>query len=161
MPINTNAIKIRVAIADDHPMVLKGLQHMLAMCSRIELCGTFVNGEDLLKNIEVLSFDVLLLDIQLPGIQGDEIAAIISQQYPDIHILVITNLAQSAYVHKMLGKGASGYLLKNTDVNTLIAAIEAVNKGQQFIDPSLKEALLQDMLNEKKKVQSTVFSRRE
>lgn len=155
--------KIKVAIADDHQVVLSGIQNMLNSCPHIELRGQYQSGQSLLDGLVVEQPDVLLLDIQMPDKTGDELAKIISKKYPAIRILALTVFDTPFYIRSMMQNGCQGYLLKNTDQQTLIDAIETLYNNGQYIEPSLKEQLLQNMLRIKKQnVQSVpVLTKRE
>ncbi len=141
---------ITVAIIDDHPMVITGIQNMLAPCTHINMIATYESGDALLHGLNLQQPDVLLLDIQLPGIKGDELAEMIRQKWPAVKILAMTGFDTPFYVRNMLGKGCLGYLLKNTGQQTLVHAIETVNRGEIYIDETLKEQLLQHVLKIKK-----------
>ncbi len=155
---------IKVAIIDDHPMVITGIQNMLSPCKQIRLVDSYETGDALLEGLEKKQPDVLLLDIQLPGIKGDELAEIIRERWPDIKILAMTGFDTPFYVRNMFDKGCLGYMLKNTDQSTLIHAIETVYKGERFIDEMLKEQLAMQVLKIKKSNASgppPVLTRRE
>ncbi len=137
---------ITVAIIDDHPMVINGIQNMLASSRHIKMIATYESGTELLTGLEQQQPDVLLLDIQLPGMKGDELAEIIQKQWPAIRILAMTGFDTPFYVRNMLEKGCIGYLLKNTGQKTLVHAIETANRGETYIDETLKEQLLQHVL---------------
>jgi DNA-binding NarL/FixJ family response regulator len=127
-------------IADDHQMVIRGLNDMLRDVAHIHVKGTYTTGKELLAGLQKEQPDVLILDIQMPEMTGDEAAAVIVKQYPSVRILVLTNSDQAFHAQNMLQKGALGYLLKNTDPDTLVKAVETVHSGRQFIDPYMKEA---------------------
>lgn len=154
---------IKVAITDDHPLAVAGLQNMLASCSHIFVQNTYYNGADLLRGLETTQPDVLLLDVILPDIKGSELAAMIHSRYPAIKILAITSLDAPVHVKAMLRNGCTGYLLKNTDVQTLIHAIEEVNEGREYIEPSIKEQMLQNVLHFRKNtnIKKPTLTRRE
>lgn len=134
-------MKIRIAIADDHPMIIGGLQNMLSAYPHIVLEGAYGTGAELLKGLQQQLPDVLLLDIQLPDKTGDELATTILKKYPEQKILTLTNFNSMLYVHNMLRIGVKGYILKTTDPETLIKAIEEVYKGEEFIDQAVKSKL--------------------
>lgn len=142
-------MSINIAIVDDHPMVLAGLQQLLMSFNNICVSNTYSCGKELLKGLKETRPDVLLLDIRLPDIGGEELAATIVQHYPGVHILVITTMDTAQQIKSMLKAGCLGYLLKNADRETLIEAIETVYKGRQYISAQLKEVLFQDMLDER------------
>jgi len=123
---------IKVAITDDHPLAIAGLQNMLSSSAQIVVTHTYNNGKDLMHGLETEQPDVLLLDVLLPDIKGPDLAADIHARYPDIKILAITSLDAPVHVKAMLRNGCTGYLLKNTDVQTLINAITDVNNGKEY-----------------------------
>ncbi len=137
---------IYVAIADDHPMVITGLQNMLSTAAHITVQAVYENGKDLLEGLKLQIPQVLLLDILLPDITGQELAAIISKQYPKVRILAITSLDAPSHVKSMMRNGCAGYILKNTRVKTLITAIEQVHAGETYIEPALKDQMMQNVL---------------
>lgn len=156
-------MSIKVVITDDHPLAIAGLQNMLASSSHIIVQHTFNNGTDLLKGLESEQPDVLLLDVLLPDITGHELAGIIHKKYPKINILAITSLDAPIHVKAMLRNGCKGYLLKSSDVQTLIHAIEEVNKGKEYIEPSIKDQMLHNMLHfrKQKNIKKPTLTRRE
>lgn len=134
---------ITIAIADDHPMILNGIRDMLQECNHIRITATYLHGEALLAGLQQDVPDVLILDIQMPGLNGDELVFLIRKQYPALPILILTNFDNTLYVNNLINNGASGYLLKNTDRDTLIRAIAQVHEGKQFLLPEMKEKLEQ------------------
>lgn len=143
-------MNIRIAIADDHPMIIGGVQNMLSNYSHITLMGIYSNGVELMAGLEQAQPDVLLLDIQLPGKTGDELAPLILKKYPEIRILTLTNLDSSLYIHNMLRQGVHGYVLKTSDPTTVVKGIEHVYAGEQFLDPAIQEKLERFMVSMKK-----------
>jgi DNA-binding NarL/FixJ family response regulator len=156
------ATVIKIAIADDHPLVINGLHHILSNSADMKVVGSYANGDELLKGIAVTQPDVLLLDIQMPGQTGDELAEIVSEKYPAIKMLALTNLDNVYYIKNMLRRGVLGYLLKTTRDEILISAIRTVYGGKQFLEPVLKEKILQDATEAKKDFAAEpILSRRE
>lgn len=155
-------MKIKIAIADDHPLVINGLRHILGNCNDMKISGCYTNGQELLKGIAGQQPDVLLLDIQMPGQTGDELAEIISAQYPAIKILALTNQDNVFYIKSMMRKGASGYILKTTSEEILLDAIRTVHKGGEYMDPILEPKVVQDEVEMREQpVARPVLSRRE
>lgn len=141
---------IRTAIVDNHPMTIHGVQTMLAPYRHIQLTTTYTSGKALLAGLELAQPDVLLLDIMLPDTSGKELAETINANWPDIRILALTSLDAPSHVKGMIRRGCTGYLLKDTDAPTLVHAIEQVYEGKEFIEPSIKEQILQNVLRLKK-----------
>lgn len=144
-------MSIKVTIADDHPVVVEGIRNILQEDKRIEVLDCCKDAETMLAALKKRQPDVVLLDIQMPGQQGDEISKIITAKYPAIAILTLTNLNQTFHVRNMFLNGARGYLLKSTDKHTLLQAIETVHKGEQYVDASLREQMLYEMIETRAK----------
>lgn len=155
-------MSIKVTITDDHPVVLKGLQKILEEDSNIEVYDRCSNGDELLSTLRKRQPDVLLLDIQMPGKEGGELAKIITETYPQIAILILTNLSQTFHVRDVFLNGAKGYVLKSSDPFILTQAIESVHEGHQYIDPALRELMVNDMLEIKTTQNTTpILTKRE
>lgn len=133
---------ILVSIVDDHPLATSGIRSMLEGYANIEVQGTYHTASALMEGLSSVLPDVLLLDILMPGQSGKVLAPAIKELYPSVKIVALTSLDAPAMVSSMMRRGCSGYLLKDTDRQNLIAAIETVHGGKEFIDPSLKEKIL-------------------
>jgi len=144
-------MKIKLAIADDHPMVVRGLTDIVRPCPHIEVVATYGTGKDLLHGLSLQLPDVLLLDIQLPDLQGDELARTITKQYPSVRILVVSSIDIAYRVKDMMQLGCAGYLLKSTAPETLVEAIEKVYQGTEFLEPNLKDELLASVFHPEKR----------
>ncbi len=142
--------QIRIAIADDHPMVIKGLQNIIADYPHIILTGIYATGAALLQDLRRQTPDVLLLDIHLPDKTGVELAPVILDTWPAIRILTLTNADSALYVRNMLRHGVHGYALKTIDPEKLIQAVEAVHRGEQYIDASLREKVEETPMRNRK-----------
>jgi DNA-binding NarL/FixJ family response regulator len=142
-------MKIKIAIVDDHPMVILGLSTMLSEYDFIDIIDTYPNGVNVMAGLEERLPDVLLLDIQMPEITGSELAPVILEKFPGIKIITLTNFDNGLYAHNMIKAGVLGYLLKTTEEAMLIEAIKVVYEGKPFIEPSIQQkmASLQDKTN--------------
>jgi len=141
---------IRVAITDDHPLVVTGLQKVIEACPHIETSGTYPDGKSLLDGLRSQQPDVLLLDMQLPDTTGRELAAEIRRSWPDIRIIVLTSLEATDNIEEMIQAGCTGYLLKSTtDPDRLIHAVERAYRNEVFLDESLQQQMLSNMLRKK------------
>ncbi len=155
-------MNIKIAIADDHPLVINGLHHILNGHPDMLITNSYSNGTELLAGLAIAAPDILLLDIQMPGQTGDELAQIISKEYPAIKILALTNQDDLYYINTMMNNGVLGYVLKTTSEEILINAIQTVYRGGEYLDPVLKEKLImQEEQVERIKNATPVLSHRE
>lgn len=153
---------ISIAIADDHPITVDGLKLMLSNQKDMRLVATYPDGNRLLEGLEQQTPDILLLDIKMPGIPGEEVAKLIAKKFPDIRIIALSYLDSVYYVRTMMKSGVSGYLSKNCSNETLIRAIRQVYNGEQYVEDFLKEKILQSALSNKKENRDHVrLTRRE
>lgn len=141
---------IKIAIADDHPLVINGLKLILANNRQMELAGCYNNGRELLAGLKNDRPDVLILDIHMPGQTGDELAGLIAELYPDVKMLALTNEDSVYHIKNMLRKGVQGYILKTTSEDILLEAILKVHNGEQYLENVLKQKVIQDTLQAKK-----------
>lgn len=139
--------QIRIAIADDHLLVINGLTAMLEKSEGLRLVFSATNGADLLLQLQEQQADVLLLDIQLPDANGIELCKQIHALYPKLKIIALTNFEQSSYVKQMVRNGALGYLLKNIDGKTLNAAIRAVVQDKPYIQEQIRNNMLNEVIS--------------
>ncbi len=141
-----NSNTINIAITDDHQMVLEGLQHMLKAYADFNIIDTYTTGNALLAGLKHRQPDVLLLDVHLNDFVGEDLVPLLIKQFPAMRILAITSIDNTSRVRNLIRMGCLGYLLKNTPASTLANGIRTVAMGTSFVDPVLKEQLLQDLL---------------
>src|SRR5690606_3384462 len=134
---------IKIAIVDDHQFLITGLVTLLKPYKHIKIAGTFTRVDDLEKSLSEKLPDVLLLDLLMPEKQGKDLAPDLLIRYPDLKILALTSLDSPAMVSTMMRKGCKGYVLKDTEPEALVHAIETVHHGETFIEPAMKEELVQ------------------
>ncbi len=139
---------IKVAITDDHEMVLKGLQQMLTEDPGIDLTGVYLNGKDLLEGLAKTVPDVLLLDLHLPDKTGAELAREILSVYPSLKIMVLSGSGDIKHVKEMMQIGCKGYSLKNIAQKTLLTAITQLYQGEHYLTPALKEGLFRESITQ-------------
>lgn len=137
---------IKISICDDHQMILKGLESMLEDTGSIQILDTFSNGRELREVIPSRVPDVLLLDINLPDTSGIELCRELNIKFPSLSIIALSNHSETAFIKNMLRNGASGYMLKNTDKNELIRAIECVHHGGRYLPRSIQKILLNESI---------------
>lgn len=137
---NTNNIKL--LIVDDHQMFIDGLKAILRHFTNITVIGEALSGEDALVFLDSSEPDVIITDISMPGMKGDELAKKVSELYPNIRILALSMHNDIAIIDKMIKAGVKGYILKNTGRKELIEAVNAVSRGETFYSTEVKEEML-------------------
>jgi DNA-binding NarL/FixJ family response regulator len=122
---------IKVLLADDHPLVRSGIHSLLDKVADIEMVGEASNGEEALRLVAERNPDVLLLDMELPDIEGAQVAQQVHQLYPSVKTLVLSAHDDAVYVREALRLGAAGYLSKEEAPEFIIEAIRGVAQGEQ------------------------------
>jgi DNA-binding NarL/FixJ family response regulator len=136
--------KIRVLIADDHAIVREGVRALLTLSDDIEVVGEAANGQEAIEEARVLSPDVILMDIAMPGLGGLEATLEIRKENPAARILVLTQYEDREYIRRFLKAGVSGYVLKKSAGADLTAAIRAVHRGGLVLDPEVAREAMRD-----------------
>jgi len=135
----------RVFIVDDHRVLSDGLSLVVAAESDMELVGTCMTGEELLAVLTDAEVDVVLLDINLPGISGIEVCEKIRKKHPGVRVIGLSTYDKGSIVRRMLKAGASGYVLKNAGSEELLKAIRSVCAGETYISERVNKILLDDL----------------
>jgi DNA-binding NarL/FixJ family response regulator len=133
---------IRVLVVDDHQVVRHGLRTFLDIQDDIEVVGEAADGAQAVEQAEVLRPDVMLLDLQLPSVDGVEALRMLRDRDNPTRVLVLTSFTEPAKVVPALRAGAAGYLFKDVDPEALAQAIRAVHAGQVLLEPEVAAALL-------------------
>jgi two-component system response regulator DesR len=129
--------KIRVVLAEDQAMVLGALAALLEMEEDIEVVARVRTGPEALRVVQQLRPEVLITDIEMPGLSGLEVALEIKQLNYPVRAIILTTFARAGYLRRALDAGASGYLLKDMPAEQLADAVRRVHKGLRVIDPQL------------------------
>lgn len=132
---------IRLMIADDHAIMREGLKQLFALAPDVRVVAEAENGAMLLEQLRVSDIDLLLLDMSMPGICGDDLVARLRFRYPHLPILVLSMHNEVQIAQRAFRSGASGYLTKDRDPETLLAAIRRVAAGGRYIDAGLAEQM--------------------
>lgn len=135
--------KIRVVLADDHPIVLAGLRNLIQAETDLDLIGEAANGPAALALIQDKKPDVAVLDISMPELSGIEVAQRLAKENPDVRVLVLTLYEERSFVMRSLAAGVKGYVLKRSAAENLVQGIRAVKRGDLYIDPSLTDEIRQ------------------
>lgn len=128
---------IRVLLAEDQGMVLGALSALLSLEPDIEVLGKATDGESAWREIERLKPDVLVTDIEMPGLTGLELAQRIQRRELPIKVVIVTTFARPGFLRRALDGGVSGYLLKDAPAEQLADALRTVHRGGRAIDPEL------------------------
>lgn len=133
---------IKVVLADDHANVRHGLRNILSQSPEIEIVGEAKNGIEALERVKELNPDLLLLDIEMPGLKGHDVAQKMREAGSSARVLALSGYDEKHYIQRMFTSGAAGYLTKDEAPDQLIAAVEEVSSGQRgWISRSIAEKL--------------------
>ena len=152
---------ISVQLTDDHELVRTGIRRLLEDSGQIKIVGEAESGEEGVKQAQQLKPDVILMDVNMPGIGGVEACRRILQRNPEQKIIVLTIHNEQTFPKRMLEIGAKGYLTKECGVDEMLLALKQVNNGGAYIAPSIAQQLALSLLpgNEHNPIDS--LSRRE
>lgn len=134
----------RLALVDDHTLVRDGIRALLSVIPTVTVVGEAENGTDAIVMVEHCNPDLLLVDINLPDINGLELTRKIRDRFPTLKVLVLSMYDSKEYVSESLRSGASGYVLKNAPSREIVAAIEAIKNGGTFYSAEIAQKLLLD-----------------
>jgi DNA-binding NarL/FixJ family response regulator len=133
---------IRVLIADDHVIVRSGLKQLFGLMGDITVAGEATNGDEVLEVLQHDTFDLILLDLTMPGISGVNLIGRIRTYNPNLPILILSMHNELQIVKRVLQAGASGFVTKGSAQDTLMSAIRKVAAGGRFVDPTVAEQML-------------------
>ncbi|MBM3129302.1 MAG: response regulator transcription factor [Chloroflexi bacterium] len=136
--------RIRVLIADDHRLFREGLRQICEVIGGFQVVGEAVNGQEAVDLARQLKPDVILMDINMPVMDGVHATSLISENNPETRVVILTMYRQDHYVFKAIQAGARGYLLKDTDGKAFVEAVRAVQRGDALIDPALAAQVLEE-----------------
>lgn len=132
---------VKVLLADDHEILLESLATSINASSEIEVVSTAINGEEVLKKLDIYEVDVLVCDMQMPIMDGISTVLQVRQYFPEVRILMLTMLDDTLPIKKAIQAGASGYLLKKSKTAELEKAILAVASGKKYFNDEVLAAL--------------------
>jgi DNA-binding NarL/FixJ family response regulator len=132
---------IRIVVADDHTIVREGLKQLLSVTPDLSVVGEAKNGHEVLERVRALDFDVLLLDMSMPGKSGIELIKQVRAEKPKLRVLVLSMHEEEQYAVRAIKAGASGYLTKESATVQLVSAIRKVASGGAFITESVAQQL--------------------
>ena len=139
---------IQVITADDHALIRQGVKRILEKSSDIQVVAEAEDGQELLKVVSKNSCDVLLLDVSMPGMEADELMHILTRDFPQIKILILSMHPEEKFALRMLKAGAWGYVNKSMGLHDLVSAVRRVAEGHRFISQALAEQLAESLTHE-------------
>ncbi len=141
---------IKLLLADDHQIIRDGIKLMLKKNASIDIVAEASNGKEVIKYLEknARNIDVVLMDINMPEMNGIDATQIISERFDTIKILALTMHAEETYISNMLKAGSLGYVLKESGTNELISAIKTVAKGQKYYSNEVSVTMINSLMNQ-------------
>ena len=152
---------IRVVIVDDHPLIREGLCRILEFEPEIEVCDTVGDGQGAINAARRMPFDILLMDLNMPGVDGLEACKVIRREYPNIGILILTVDDSDEKILQVLQLGVAGYLLKDVDSKTLVDSIRRAHTGGPILSPTVTGKLIGKLTNSTLAHDGSLVSERE
>jgi two-component system, NarL family, invasion response regulator UvrY len=151
---------IKILIADDHAVVREGLKQILSESSHLVVADEASDGYEVMDKLNKHAYDLIILDIALPGKSGLEILKDIKSQKAKLPVLVLSMYPEEQYAVRVLKAGASGYLTKESAPNELVNAIKQIAQGRKYISPTLAEKLVGELeLDTEKPLHETLSDR--
>ncbi|MFQ5854840.1 MAG: response regulator [Anaerolineae bacterium] len=136
--------RIRILIADDHTMVRQGLSQICEAESDMKVIGQAADGRQAVLRARSLNPDIVVMDINMPELDGVEATKEITAENPHVGVIILTMYRQDQYVFEAIKAGARAYLLKDADSDELLRAIRAVAEGQALLDPSIAGRMIEE-----------------
>lgn len=144
--------KTKIVIADDHHILLDGLKAMLHKQKDIEVVGLYANGQDLFDDLRNTMPDVAIVDINMPGMNGEELTTKIKEFYTTIQVIALSMYDDATHIMDMIEAGVSGYLLKNVNDKELVDAIRMVANGKMYFSSEVSEKITTLVIRQQKKL---------
>jgi two-component system invasion response regulator UvrY len=152
---------IRLMIADDHPIVRKGLRRIVEDAPGLEVVGEVGSGLELLERLPRVPADIVLLDVSMPGLRFLEVLQRLRAEHPTVAVLVLSVHPEDQYAVRALRAGASGYLTKDHSPEELTEAIRRVYRGNKYVSAVLAERLAADLAGGSRNIRHELLSDRE
>ena len=153
--------KILVLIVDDHKILREGLRSLLNRNSDIQAIGEAENGKDAIALCKELKPNIVLMDLDMPILNGIETTKIITKDFPQSRVIILSMFPDHEYVQSALNAGAKGFLVKDTAADDLIQAVRVVNEGKAFFSPSVSKIIVESMYTDESKLKGEVLTSRE
>lgn len=146
--------KTRILIVDDHKIIREGIRSMLSDVNSIEFIGEAENGQIAIELLKTMTPDIILADINMPGMSGIEFTRETIGKYPQMKIIGVSMHNDESHIRAMIEAGASGYILKNSGKEELVNALETVSRGSTYFSEEVKESIMNSLLHKSPRDQS-------
>ena len=133
---------IRLVLADDHQLFLDGLQSLLSSSPEIEILGSALNGQQAIDLVSKLHPDLILLDVNMPEMDGIETTTYIKAHFPEVKVLILTMFNTPDFIGNLVACGADGYILKNTGQEELLNSINKVKNGEPYFGAAVTSTIM-------------------
>lgn len=150
--------KQRILLVDDHEIVRLGLKALLDRHPHFEVVAEAGTAREALRLVEQHSPDVVVMDVRLPGGSGIDACEIITEEYPDTQVIMLTSYAEDEMLFSAIRAGAAGYVLKQIGGEDLVRAIEAIGRGEALLDPAVTQRIFQEVRRAAKEEEASAFS---
>jgi DNA-binding NarL/FixJ family response regulator len=141
---------IRISIADDHKMFVSGLESIIEESPDMQVVDRCFSGSGVLDMLNRQPTDVLLLDINMPELNGIEVCKLVKKNHDKVKVLVLSMFNEESYINELLNNGAVGYVLKDTEVRELMHAIREVSKGETYFSKAVTQTIVNSVVNRMK-----------
>jgi DNA-binding NarL/FixJ family response regulator len=133
---------VRIMLADDHPLIREAIAHLVAGAPEFELVGEAAGGKECLERIADLRPDILILDIAMPDMNGEQVSRELRRRYPELKIIALSGYNDRQFVRAMIKAGAKAYVVKSASGRELIHALRAVSSGKNYLSPEVTGAVM-------------------
>jgi two-component system nitrate/nitrite response regulator NarL len=134
--------RIKILLADDHPVVRKGIASCLGQHDHLQIIGEAADGREALRKAREMIPDIILMDIDMPHMNGLAVTDLLRKELPKIKVLILSMHSNTDFILRIIQSGARGYVLKDAGTDVLLKAIEAINQGEAFFSPEVARAAL-------------------
>ncbi|MCF8366159.1 MAG: response regulator transcription factor [Bacteroidales bacterium] len=143
--------KIKILVVDDHKIIRDGIMALLQRVTEFDIVGEAENGQIALTLVGRINPDIVIMDINMPIMDGIEATKQITEKHPDVKVLVLTMTNEQEHIKNMIDAGARGYILKNSGEEELVSAITTILDGGNYFSDEVKDAIMQNMVQRKTK----------
>lgn len=157
--MNKRKKKIKLLLVDDHPVVRKGIRSCLDGLENLEIVDDATDGQEAVKKVRELRPDIVLMDIDMPNMNGLDATKHIRQEFPTTRVLILTVHTNKEYVLQIIRSGAQGYVLKDASPAELVRAVESVDGGEPFFSPDVSQMVLGQYLAEAREEDSATSTK--